>query len=213
MSQSVTIVDYGLGNLFSVVQAFEHIGAKTALTSEPDKVQSAERLVLPGVGAFMKGMEELSVRKLVEPIRSYCKSGRPFLGICLGMQMMLESSEEFGDSEGLGIIAGKVSPIEDTGADGQPHKIPHIGWNRLVATDESWEGTLLANSEEGDPVYFIHSMATLPESSASRLADTDYNGRRLAAVIRKGLCFGTQYHPEKSGPMGLRQLETFMTIR
>ena len=209
----IMIIDYGAGNLANVTNALNHLGIESAIVAEPERIYDAEKIILPGVGAFAPAMEQLKTSGLTDPICEKARTGTPFLGICLGMQMMLESSEEFGDSEGLGIIAGKVSPIEDTGADGQPHKIPHIGWNRLVATDESWEGTLLANSEEGDPVYFIHSMATVPESSASRLADTDYNGRRLAAVIRKGLCFGTQYHPEKSGPMGLRQLETFMTIR
>lgn len=214
MTHHVTVIDYGIGNLLNVVRAFEHLGAAVDVTDDPAKVAEAERLVLPGVGAFGDGMAGLSALGLVEPIRRYADRGRPFLGICLGMQMMLDRSEEFGDHPGLGLIPGNVIAIPATTLDGRPQKIPHIGWNALVRTEAggTWLGTVLNGIEVGASVYFVHSFMAVPNDPAHRLADCDYGGRRISAVIRSGPLYGCQFHPEKSGEVGLCILRNFLNF-
>lgn len=210
----VVVVDYGMGNLLSVSRALEHCGAMVIISSNPAQIASAEYLILPGVGAFADGMSELKQRGLIEPIKSFIDSGRPFLGICLGMQLMFDVSEEFGECAGLGIIAGKVISIPDTTDDGRPHKIPHIGWNRLFKSHESrnWENTICAGIPEGAFVYFIHSYTAVPESDDVRLADSFYNGRRISAIVRSGNTYGCQFHPEKSGKVGLGIISRFLLL-
>jgi imidazole glycerol-phosphate synthase subunit HisH len=210
----VAIVDYGVGNLLSVWRAIERCGGTPSLVDSPEGVLGAERLLLPGVGAFGDAMEALDQRGLVEPIREFASSGRPFLGICLGMELMLDSSEEFGHSEGLGLVPGRVVPIPAHGADRMPHKIPHIGWNELRPTPSggSWEGTLLAGIRPGDSVYFVHSFMAVPDDDGTRLADCDYDGVPIAAVLRDGAMSGCQFHPEKSGPIGLAILGGFVAL-
>lgn len=207
----VAIVDYGLGNLLSVARAFEKCGAEVEFVDTEEGVRNAERLVLPGVGAFYNGMEGLRERGLIEPLRAYAKSGRPFLGICLGMQLLLEVSEEFGTHEGLGLIPGRVKAIEPTANDGTPHKIPHIGWNHLrkPASVPSWEGTLLGDVEEGSCAYFVHSYTVEPANDRYRLADCDYDGRLISAAVRAENVYGCQFHPEKSGDIGLHVVNRF----
>jgi imidazole glycerol-phosphate synthase subunit HisH len=207
----VTVIDYGIGNLFSVGRALEHCGAEVTFTSDPALIESAPRLVLPGVGAFANGIQGLRDRGLVEPIRRYAASGRPLLGICLGMQMLAGVSEEFGTHEGLGLIPGRVVAVPDHTTAGVPHKIPHIGWNGLLATaGVSWSETLLDDTPEGTAVYLVHSYAVTPEDPAHRLADCLYGGHRICAAIRRGNIVGCQFHPEKSGEVGLRILRRFL---
>lgn len=210
----VTIVDFGSSNLLSVYRAFDHCRGEIEIASEPEDIGGAERLVLPGVGAFRESMNGLSRLGLGEAISEFVASGRPFLGICVGMQMMLEGSEEFGDHPGLGLIPGRVRGIPAAGADGRPHKIPHIGWNALIpaAGDEPWRGTILDGIEPGAGVYFVHSFAAEPAEECRRLADCDYDGISISAVIRDGNAYGCQFHPEKSGPVGLRIIENFMGL-
>ena len=213
MTGTVTVVDYGVGNLLSVTRALELFGAEVKVTDRPIEVAEAERLVLPGVGAFSDGMTGLAKRKLIEPIKEFSNNGRPFLGICLGMQMMLDSSEEFGEHEGLGLIHGRVRAIPNTALNGESHKIPHIGWNQLTATgDDVWEGSILERTEVGESVYFVHSFHAEPLNKADVLALCDYNGRQVCAAIRAGNLFGAQFHPEKSGPVGLAIIETFLNL-
>lgn len=207
----VSIIDYGIGNILSVRRAFEHQGAEVIHISTPEEIKKAERLVLPGVGAFKDGMEELRRRELVLAIRQYCGENRPFLGICLGMQMMLEESEEFGNSEGLGIIPGKVVRIANIDIEGHFQKIPHVGWSGL-RYQRSVKGTILDGIPEGERMYFVHSYTVLPAEDRFRLADTFYGGRRLSAVIQKGNCYGTQFHPEKSGEAGLDIVCRFLDL-
>ena len=133
MKPQVTVIDYGVGNLFSVTKALERVGAEVVLSAAAADIANAQRLVLPGVGAFADGMRGLAERGLIEPIKTFAASGRPFLGICLGMQMMLDSSEEFGNHQGLGLIPGRVVAVPSVGSSGQAHKIPHIGWAALKA--------------------------------------------------------------------------------
>lgn len=214
MKPSITIVDYGMGNLFSVTRAFEHCGADVIHAQTPEQIDSASRLVLPGVGAFRDGMLGLKELGFIEPIRKFASSGKPFLGICLGMQMMLDSSEEFGTHEGLGLIPGKVVAIPKVTADGQPHKIPHIGWSAIVKPDPSkdWQGTILQDMPDEASVYFVHSYTAVPLNSSNRLADCRYNGQLISAAIHSGQMFGVQFHPEKSGETGLRMIRNFLSL-
>lgn len=212
MSALVTVVDYGLGNLFSVSRALERCGAQVLVSAEPSAIESAERLLLPGVGSFAKGMDGLRARGLIDALRGYALSGRPFLGICLGLQLLFDSSEEFGSHAGLGLIPGKVVQIPGVGADGQRHKIPHIGWNALreVSGGTPWSRSLLGRTAPGACVYFVHSFTAFPAEEAHRVADCDYDGCRISAVVKRGNVQGCQFHPEKSGEVGLEALRTFL---
>lgn len=212
MSKQVTVLDYGLGNIFSVSRALEHLGYEVRLTDRPSEVLDAFRLILPGVGAFANGMLGLQQRNLIEPLREYAASGRPLLGICLGMQMLVTASHEFGEHQGLGIIPGQVVPIAGKGASGAPLKVPHIGWSSLErpAACTSWDGTILADLPEHSDTYFVHSYSVVPDRDEYRLADTLYGDFRISAAIRKGNVYGCQFHPEKSGAFGLRIIENFL---
>jgi len=214
--KKVTVIDYGLCNILSVKRAFEYCGADVCITDSPKDVLNASYLVMPGVGAFADGMKGLGDRNLVEPILEYCSGERPFLGICLGMQMMLDKSEEFGLHKGLGLIKGKVLRIPDTDTDGVYQKVPHIGWNELKCPkDENgdwWGKTILHSINEGDMVYFVHSYTAWPEDKANRIADVYYGGRRISAVIGKNYIYGSQFHPEKSGEVGLTVIRNFLNL-
>jgi glutamine amidotransferase len=213
MKRKVTVVDYGIGNLFSVCRAFEACGAEVELTDCATDIEAAERLVLPGVGAFDDGMLGLRERDLVEPIKRYGASGRPLIGICLGMQMLASASEEFGEHEGLNLIPGRVVAIPPIGADGRLHKIPHIGWSALKRpAGITWKETVLADTPENTPVYLVHSYAVSPDVPQHCLATCNYDGHVIAAAIRLNNIYGVQFHPEKSGPAGLRILRKFMQL-
>jgi len=213
MSNKVTIIDYGVGNLLNVVRAFEHCGADVTIAESMNQVANAEHLVLPGVGAFSNGMKELEARGLIDPLMRHVVSGKPLLGICLGMQMLLDESEEFGSWPGLGLIHGKVVEIPDTGTDGQPHKIPHIGWNELLKPKaRKWEGSVLGSVNDKSTVYFVHSYMAVPESEEHYLAGCDYDGRRICAAVQRDNVVGCQFHPEKSGEVGLNIISEFLRI-
>lgn len=213
MPPEVTVVDYGMGNLASVLRAFAACGAEARLAGDPEAIRAADRLVLPGVGAFADGMAELQGRGLAAAIRDFAASGKPLLGICLGMQMMMETSEEFGLHQGLALIRGGVRAVPRQGADGAPHKVPHIGWNRLLpAGPRAWKETILDNLSPDATAYFVHSYAAHPSSSGDLLAECDYDGCRIAAAVRSGSVYGCQFHPEKSGPVGLRILRNFLSL-
>ena len=212
MTPRVTVIDYGASNLLNVARALEHCGAEVLLADQPEAVIDAGRIILPGVGAFADGMAGLQDKKLVEPLQFFCQKGNPFLGICLGMQMMLDASGEFGLHKGLGLIPGQVVPIPPQGTDGIPHKIPHIGWNELQYPGQggSWNETLLSQLSPGEPMYFVHSFMAVPENDNHRLADCDYNGQTVCAAVRSGNMTGCQFHPEKSGEAGLKILKEFL---
>jgi glutamine amidotransferase len=214
MSKPVVIVDYGIGNLYSVTRAFESCGAAVRLTTDASHIAEAERVVLPGVGAFEDGMKGLAQRGQIDPIKRFIASGRPFLGICVGMQLLLEVGEEFGEHAGLGVIPGRVKPIPTTGIDGKPHRVPHIGWTPLVSPVHrpDWQGTLLQSLPPDPAVYFVHSFAPVPAKQEDRLADCLYDGQRISAVVRSGNAYGCQFHPEKSGPVGLKIVENFLGL-
>jgi glutamine amidotransferase len=211
-SPEVTIIDYGLGNLLSVQRGFEHCGASVKLTKDPEQVLAADRIVLPGVGAYASAMQELRRLELVEPLRELVHRRTPLLGICLGMQLLLEQSEEFGVTSGLGLIPGRVIPIPNQTISGEVQKIPHIGWNALRPAGDldAWKASLLADNDSGDAVYFVHSFMAVPTDVAHRLADCAYGGHLIPAVIRRDQVTGCQFHPEKSGEVGLKILRRFL---
>lgn len=209
---NVTLIDYGSGNLLNVARAFEHLGAEVTIVEDGASLEQAGLLVLPGVGAFADGMQQLAERGFIEPVRRHAAAGKPFLGICLGMQMMLEGSSEFGSHAGLGLVAGLVDRIPETCADGRAHKIPHIGWNelRLPAGRACWDDSILRGLPQGEAMYFVHSYRALPADAADLLAECDYDGIPVCAAIQKGRLWGCQFHPEKSGESGLRILKNFL---
>lgn len=212
MRKHVSIIDYGIGNVLSVKRAFEKIDAETEFVSSAEGIERAEYLVLPGVGAFKKGMAELENRGIVQAIRKYCNGNRPFLGICLGMQMMMQESEEFGICKGLGIIDGRVVKVSSKDDNGNVQKIPHIGWNELKPVKVEWDNTILARIKMDSSVYFVHSYTAVPEHEENRLADCYYGGQRISAAIVRGTSYGTQFHPEKSGKVGIEILRNFINI-
>lgn len=214
--KKVTIIDYGCGNILSVQRAFEYCGSETIISTHPKDVANADFLVLPGVGAFENGMNGLIERELDVAIKSFIEKERPFLGICLGMQMMLTQSHEFGINQGLDIIEGQVIQIENTDIGDVPHKIPHIGWNKLYLpkTGEAglWKDTVLDDILIQSDVYFVHSFTAQTANNQHRLADTYYGGRLVSAIIKKDYNYGCQFHPEKSGQVGLKILKNFLEL-
>jgi glutamine amidotransferase len=208
---NITIVDYGVGNLFSVRKALENCGANVVLSAEPDMLLKSDRLVLPGVGAFGRAISELQRLGLVEAIQKFAVSGKPLLGICLGMQLLFDDSEEFGLHAGLGLIPGRIVPIPRTSSSGDRLKIPHIGWASLNPSipKNSWEGTVLSNIKPDDSVYFVHSFMAEPKNLSDRLANCLYGGHSIAAVVANRNIIGCQFHPEKSGKVGLSILQAF----
>ena len=207
----VVIVDYGVGNLLSVQRAVEECGAQAITSSEPSIIAQADRAILPGVGAFANGMQALESLGLVEVLKKIATDGTPLLGICLGMQLLLSESEEHGRNNGLGIIPGRIVPIPAADTSGVAMKIPHIGWNSLVAPEHTtWSGTILQNSIPGDTVYFLHSFVVQPNDPATRIADCLYGANRISAVIEQGNVCGCQFHPEKSGRVGLKTLKNWI---
>lgn len=210
--KSVSIIDYGVGNLLSVARAFNYFGAEVNFVQNPEEILTADRLILPGVGAFSDGMKGLQETGLVDSLKEFTRSGKPFMGICLGMQMMLTQSFEFGTHPGLDMIEGEVLPIPKEGVDGKPHKIPHIGWNELKTTSEGapWENTILKGLDEKSSVYFVHSFMVVSKNPSQHLAETLYNGHPICAVIQNENVYGCQFHPEKSGKTGLKIIENFL---
>ena len=197
----IAIVDYGVGNLFSLKSSLDMIGAKVFVTGEAEEIRKAEKIILPGVGAFGDAAKKLRETGLFDVIKEEAANGKPIMGICLGMQMLFEKSYEYGEHEGLGLIKGEIRPIE--GVIPKELKIPHIGWNALKFTKES---KLFKYIKDGDFVYFVHSY--YGAESDSVIAVSDY-GVPLTAAVEKGNVSGCQFHPEKSGEVGLKILKAF----
>ena len=195
----ISIVDYGLGNLESVKYALDRLGVASELTSDAGAIASAAGVILPGVGAFGAAMENLRRLGLVEPLRSAAESGRPFMGICLGLQLLFSESAEHGRHEGLGIIPGRVVRF------GDDLTVPHMGWNQVRQQRPS---PLFAGIPDESFFYFAHSYHAVPDDPAVVIGTTEYGGPH-AAVVQQRDVFATQFHPEKSGPVGLRMLANF----
>jgi len=208
----VTVIDYGVGNLLSVRRGLEHCGANVSLTSNPKVIYAAHKVVLPGVGAFPNAMDALKKFDLIQVIQEFARANKPLLAICLGMQLLMDESDEFEITPGLGLIPGRVVAVPNQTVSGEKQKIPHIGWNSLypISSPDGWVGTLLQENLLGDAAYFVHSFMVEPTNQINRVADTIYGGHRISAVIAKDNITGCQFHPEKSGEVGLKILRRFI---
>ena len=206
----IAIIDYGVGNLFSLQSSCKYIGQEVCVTSDPDIIEAADRIILPGVGAFEDAARKLRDSGMADIVTAQAKAGKPLMGICLGMQLLLEKSYEYGEHEGLGLIKGSVVPIK--GAVPDSYKIPHIGWNALTFRGRAAEGgePLFKYIREGDHVYFVHSFYAA-DCEASTIAVTEY-GAELTAAVANGNVYGCQFHPEKSGNVGLKILQAFCEL-
>ena len=204
--QPLAIVDYGMGNLRSVQKAFERLGHAAELTRDAERIVAAPGVVLPGVGAFGACMANLGSLGLVEPVKRAIAGGRPFLGICLGMQLLFDESDEFGPVAGLGVLRGRV--VRFPPPDHDDLKVPHMGWNSLRIARHA---PALAGIADGDYVYFVHSYYPVPADPAVVATTTDY-GREFASSVARDNVFACQFHPEKSQRVGLRLLENFVGV-
>jgi glutamine amidotransferase len=195
----IGIVDYGMGNLASVANAFEYLGFDSVVCSKPIEIVNVERIILPGVGSFQAAMHILARDKWDQAIIEFAKSGRPILGICLGMQLLFNSGDENGPTDGLGLIPGEVKPLTPAA----PNKVPHVGWNSLIISQEH---SLLKKYKSGVDLYFVHSFQAIPKSTDHIIARTNFGGNFVSAVAKDNVT-GMQFHPEKSQKVGLGLLK------
>ena len=205
----IAIIDYGVGNLFSLERSFSFIGEDVVVTGENDVIDKCDRIILPGVGAFADAAKKLKNSGLDETVKKQALSGKPILGICLGMQLLFDESHEYGVHKGLGLIKGKIASIDEdlkkTGIAGL--KVPHIGWNSLQFEKDE---PLFRYNKPGDYVYYVHSFYGT-DCEESIIATSEY-GVTITGAVRSGKVYGTQFHPEKSGEAGLKMLKAFMEV-
>lgn len=201
----IGIIDYGVGNLFSLKSSLKFIGAEAMVTGDPEKLKACDKIILPGVGAFEDAARKLRESGMEQAVLSETAAGKPLLGICLGMQMLFEKSFEYGEHRGLGLLNGSVKPIAPVIGDGL--KVPHIGWNALIFPKDREKSVLYKYVEEGECVYFVHSYAAM-DCEEAVTARAEYSAL-LTASAEQGNVYGTQFHPEKSGETGLRILKAF----
>ncbi|WP_367377683.1 imidazole glycerol phosphate synthase subunit HisH [Enterococcus gilvus] len=205
----LAIIDYGVGNLFSLSRSLEYLGVECQVTRSLEELKAADRIILPGVGAFGDARKKLEELSLVTPIQELAASGKPFLGICLGMQLLFDKSEEFGEHEGLGLIPGRiVSMLEAFDQGNSDLKVPQIGWNRLDVKKP--ESPLVRSLGENDFVYYVHSYYAT-DCQEHLVADSEY-GLSIPGIVQNKNVFGTQFHPEKSGEVGLKILKAFTEV-
>lgn len=206
----IAIVDYGLGNIFSIQRAVRFLGHSGLITADPEGILASDRVILPGVGAFGDAMQGLRARGLDQVLVECVRRERPILGVCLGMQLLLSSSEEFGFHEGLGLIPGQVKHLPVPEPAGLQYKIPHVGWSQMrPACPGPFTGVLSRNSA-GDYVYFVHSLRALPEFQEDVLATSVYGGVEFCCAVQRGLVSGVQFHPELSSTPGLKIYAEFL---
>ena len=209
MKIKVGIIDYELGNLLSLSRAFIHLNANPIIINYPDEIQSMDLLILPGVGAFPDGMEMLIKKHFPEAIKGFIKTGKNFMGICLGMQMMLTKGYEHREAEGLGLIEGSVKPLPKDLC----IKVPNINWHEIIKPNGvSWENSIFKNTIETTSFYFVHSFYAEPIDKNNILSETSLGQFKFASAIQNNNIIGTQFHPEKSGKHGLKILETFLKL-
>jgi glutamine amidotransferase len=202
----VGIIDYGMGNLFSIERVLNHLGYPCRISADPAVLSGADKLILPGVGAFGDGMRNLVQRSLVEFIKESVLSGKDILGICLGMQLLMTESEEFGRHQGLNLVSGKVVRLAGPQAGERIYKIPHVGWNRI----DFRQCTLLKDLPQQAFVYFVHSYAVYPDDPADIIARTAYGNNDFCSALRRQNISGCQFHPEISGETGLQIIKNFL---
>lgn len=199
----VVIIDYQLGNLFSVRQALENIGLDVVISHNEDELKSADAAVLPGVGAFADAMKNLEQQNLVEGIHQHIDSGKPFLGVCLGLQLLFHESEEFGSAKGLGVLDGVVRKFQQTTPDGEKIRVPQISWNQIYNNNRSWANTPFDGLDQNEHMYFVHSYYIKPSNEGHTLSYTEYHGQKYTSSIIRDNVFACQFHPEKSAAKGL----------
>jgi len=199
----ICVVDYGMGNLRSVSKAVEKLGGQVEVGSKPEDLEKAEKIILPGVGAFGDGTKELKARKLFDPLRESLLQGKPFFGICLGMQLLFEESEESPEVKGLGVFQGKVRRFRKSGL-----KIPHMGWNQMKIRET--RSKAFQDLADSSFFYFVHSFYPVPKDRSVILGTCDYEGEGFPAFVGKGPLWASQFHPEKSQDAGLRILRNFI---
>lgn len=208
----IAVIDYGLGNLFSIQRALSYVGAQAFVTDDPQRILNADGVILPGVGAFGDGMANLKKKGLVPVLKEYVAAGKPFLGICLGMQLLMTQGEEFGVHQGLDLIKGEVKPLPLSIEEQRTFKLPHVGWNKLLSSgdDRAWAGTVLDGLQPGDCMYFVHSNAVVPAQKKNILAETEYGNFQFCSVVYQENIYGCQFHPEMSGERGLNIYRKFV---
>lgn len=200
-TKKVVIIDYQLGNLFSVKHACDHVGLNATISSEREALQQADAILLPGVGAFHEAMHNLANLDLIHPIHEAVAQGKPFFGICLGLQLLFSRSEEFGFHRGLELIEGSIKKFP-TEIGGQAVKVPQITWNQVIEAKQ-WKGTPMQDIKDGEHMYFVHSFYAEAENQSDVLSSTSYYGLKYCSSVHKGNIFATQFHPEKSADKGL----------
>ncbi len=208
MTAKVTLIDYKIGNLFNLQRAFEHLGCTPSLINDVDSIKNADRLVVPGVGAFGEGIENINKLGIKDAIKDFAKTGKPIIGICLGMQLLLSHSEELGSWNGLDIIQGNVLRFKEGN-----WKLPQITWNSLEKSKTSWEQTILDGLPSGALMYFNHSYYAEPKDPKVILATTNYANYQFASVLKQENVFACQFHPERSGEWGLKLLSNFAHLK
>jgi len=209
--KEVVVIDYGIVNIKNIVRGLEFVGGKVKVSREPKEVEGADRVVLPGVGAFHNGMRELCELGLDEAIRDVASSGRPILGICLGMQMLLNTSVEYGQHQGLGLISGSVVPIPTYRVGVGMRKVPHVGWNALIRPiGTNWQLSCLLDTNEKDFFYFSHSFMAELKDDKNILAKSSYQGLPIVSAVKRDNITGLQFHPERSASSGLAVLRNFL---
>lgn len=214
--RTVAIIDYGLCNFFSVQHACEYVGLKSILTSDKSKIMVADAAILPGVGAFGDAMNNLRNLDLITPIKEFIKSGKPFMGICLGMQLLLSESEEFGNHKGLNIIEGCVAKFPAKNSSNKKNNVPQIGWNQIFrpsfAKETYWNKSPLKNIKNGEFMYFVHSYYPIPVNTETVLSTTTYEETKFCSSIKWRNVFAFQFHPEKSAREGIKIYKNWASI-
>lgn len=203
----IAIIDYGIGNIQSIYNSIRMYDIEINITDDKNEILESDGVILPGVGAFKKAMEELEKRGLVDTINQFIKLDRPFLGICLGMQLLFDSSEEFGYTKGLGIIKGKVEHFEPLNS-----KLPHIGWNEVNNSSQLWENTILDNISNSSLFYFVHTYICKPSDNSVILSESNYDIQTFCSSLKYKNVYATQFHPEKSAEIGLHIMSNFVKI-
>lgn len=205
----VAIIDYQLSNLFSVKHAFDYLKVDSEITADKSVISTSDAAILPGVGAFGDAMNNLKRFDLIDTIKEFIVSNKPFMGVCLGMQLLFSESEEFGNHQGLNITEGKV--IKFASKD-QEIKVPQIGWNQILKLDKTWDNSPLKNINNGEFMYFVHSYYVVPQDRSIILSETTYEGIRYCSGLLKDNIFATQFHPEKSGPAGIKIYRDWISL-